>query len=545
MHYSDEEILEYSMGNDFAFYAWRSSYESFNASFTCYKSLFYDRFIKPIENKRMSLQEKCIELQNTYRGELDKYISLYDKDKLLVGLFTIKEYITKDMTNLISKSIHITEEQSVINLLIFLIYNREYQDKGHSLYTIDTESNSFLNDIFTYARWYNLLFANMERIEDVDESRVSLADMAFTTVETPSFHDYFDEFESLGSEEKIEEYQILDQNVKMQVERLKISLNDIRQKSDRIIYDVFGFHLNTLECMMRCTVYTFLTQDISDFYKYIHDKDEYYNVIPIPIEILYELANKNNIKRDELNNIIKLFSINQKEEKAIELSCFYLNDDNICFGICDFMQTSCIFEKFALSGAHLQYYNNEDHNYINLLNSSQKDMSKYLCFVMADVLLKNGYKLPTEVFSYNDSRYKAPKVEIDNITYEKRNILKDLGDCDVLFLSESSASIICIEFKYFVPSVTYKELKKTDRNKITKQIYEKLPQIQNREKALKDNIPYLIDFMGGKPQNYSVRTIIVLARPNMYVFSDEIKGRIPYEFMTMNEFIKKADDHYF
>ena len=544
MHHSNEEILEYLKGNDYAFHMWRLSYESFNESFSYFKYIFLNKYVMPIENKNMSLHEKCIELQNTYRRKLEEYISLYDKDKLLVGLFTIKEYITKDMTNLIAKSPYITEERNVINLLIFLIYNWEYQDKGNLLYAVERDGNSYLLDIFTYARYYNLLLANMERIEDVDESRVSLVDMAFVTVETPSYHDFFDVFESLGSDEKIEEYQILDQNVKMQVERLRISLDDIMQRSDKIIYDVLGFHLNTLKCMVDCIVQTFRAHYISDLFEYIHDKDDYCNIIPIPMDIIYELANKNNVKQDELTNIINLFNIEQKEEIAIELSCFYLNGDNICFGILDFMQTSYMFEKFALSGAHLQLYK-KGYNYMNLLSSSQKDMSKYLCFVMADVLLKNGYKMPTEVFSYKGSRYKAPKVEIENIICEKRNILKDIGDCDVLFLSESSANIICIEFKDFVPSITYQGLKKTDRNKITKQIYEKLPKIQNREKALKDNIPYLIDFIGGKPQNYNVRTIIVLAKPNMYVFSDEIKDRIPYEFMTINEFIKKADEHYF
>ncbi len=126
----------------------------------------------------------------------------------------------------------------------------------------------------------------------------------------------------------------------------------------------------------------------------------------------------------------------------------------------------------------------------------------------------------------------------------KTNILGNSGDCDVLFLSEYSAHIICVEFKYFVPSITYEELKKTDRNKITKQIYGKLTQIQNRENALKNNLEFLIRYLGGTQQNYNVKTMIVLARPNMYVYSDEIKQRIPYEFMTMNEFLNRVEEHF-
>ena len=127
--------------------------------------------------------------------------------------------------------------------------------------------------------------------------------------------------------------------------------------------------------------------------------------------------------------------------------------------------------------------------------------------------------MPKESFKYKSNKYTAPRVEMKKILDGKTNILGNSGDCDVLFLSEYSAHIICVEFKYFVPSITYEELKKTDRNKITKQIY-------------------------GTQQNYNVKTMIVLARPNMYVYSDEIKQRIPYEFMTMNEFLNRVEEHF-
>ena len=541
MNYADvHEINMYLEGNNFAFKIWKQSYEAFNNYFSNFKKLYYSNYIVPIEKRGLSLLESCIELQNIYKKELEKCVSKYDKDKLLVSLFYIKEYITKNMTKLDDSLTYIEDERASINFLIYIVYNLECPNKGSLLTEVNAENNTYLGDIFTYARCHNLLSANMERIEDVPEGK-SLINMAFDTVETEYYHGFFDEFEALGESEKIEDYEISDINIKAQVERLGISLNQVKQKSDKCISDMFGFHLDTLEMLLKSIV-SLIIKDEAEFHFYIQNDDAVGSVIPIPKKCLFEIADCQNISSHELDSIIKNFSIYQKEERAIELSCFYVNEEKICFGICDLMQTFNMFEKFALSGAHLQYYVKND-KYMQLLHPSQKAMSKYLCFIMADDLMKNGYALPMEKFKYNGKKYTAPRVEMEKIFDKKKNILGDSGDCDVLFLSEYSAQIICVEFKYFVPAITYEELKKSDRNKITKQIYEKKIQIQKRESALKSNIPFLISYLGGTQQNYSVKTIIVLARPNMYMFSDEIKNRIPYEFMTMNQFLKMVDEH--
>lgn len=537
------EIDLYEEGNQYTFDIWQKSYEAFNDKFSQFKYLFNNEYINKIENKKITLQEKCMELLEIYKMILSNYISFYNKDKLLVSLFSIKEYITKNMTKLSNKMQFVIDERESINLLIFLVYNSDFSFKNNLLTFLDKDGLSYLPDIFTYARCYSLLSANMERLQDTQDQSISLIDMAFTTVETSSFHNFFDKFESLGFDEKIEDYIISNIGIEKQVERLGISVNSIRQKSDKYIKDLFGFGLGTLDILQKC-IAQILIDSASELDKYIKNDNLVYNVFPIPKEILYKIADCQNVNHEEVDNIIKNFSIFKKEEKAIELSCFYENGENICFGICDLIQTFGMFEKFALSGAHLQYYNNK-HDFVKLLHGSQHDMSKYFCFIMADILLKNGYKLPMEKFSYQGRKYISPRVEIDNIPYENKNILKNLGDCDVLFLSEAGASIICIEFKYFVPSVTYNELKNADRNKILKQIYDKKAQIQKREEVLKKNITTLINFMDGKPQDYSVRTIIVLARPNMYMFSDDIKDKIPYELITMNEFMKKAEKHNF
>ena len=232
------EINMYLEGNNFAFKIWKQSYEAFNDYFSNFKKLFYEFYIVPIEKIGLSLLEGCIELQNVYKKELEKYVSKYNKDKLLVSLFYIKEYITKNMTKLDGSLTYITDERDSINFLIYIVYNMERPNKGSLITEVDAEGNTYIGDIFTYARCYTLLSANMERIEDVPEGR-SLINMAFDTVETEYYHGYFDEFEALGRSEKIEDYEISDINIKAQVERLGISLNQIKQKSDKFISEIF------------------------------------------------------------------------------------------------------------------------------------------------------------------------------------------------------------------------------------------------------------------------------------------------------------------
>ena len=119
MNYADvHEINMYLEGNNFAFKIWKQSYEAFNNYFSNFKKLYYSNYIVPIEKRGLSLLESCIELQNIYKKELEKCVSKYDKDKLLVSLFYIKEYITKNMTKLDDSLTYIEDERASINFLI-------------------------------------------------------------------------------------------------------------------------------------------------------------------------------------------------------------------------------------------------------------------------------------------------------------------------------------------------------------------------------------------------------------------------------------------
>lgn len=242
------ELDVYMEGNYFAFHKWKRSYEIFSSQLA--KKLFYKPYIIAIENKGLSLLESCKELRDIYKKSLERFIGLYDKDKLLVSLFFIKEYLTKNMTKSDNRLKFITDERDSINLLIYMAYHLKNQDRGGPLTKKDAEGYTYLGDIFIYAKCYSLLTANMERIEDAPEE-TTLCDMAFSTVETECFHEYYNAFENSGDGEKFEDYEISDLNIKAQVERMEISLSKIKQKSDQCISKVFGFHLDKLKMLLK------------------------------------------------------------------------------------------------------------------------------------------------------------------------------------------------------------------------------------------------------------------------------------------------------
>ena len=256
------------------------------------------------------------------------------------------------------------------------------------------------------------------------------------------------------------------------------------------------------------------------------------------------LGEKIDVTQDEINAILQAFSIKNKSVDGVELSCFYLSENVVYFGVCDMIYVFEIFEKFSLSGYFLEFYK-QNIDFVKLLNPCQKRISTYMSYVLTDILVNEGYKMHIEKFKYNNQVYYSPCAEIRTISKGKVNILKNLGDIDILFLDEYKKQIVCVEYKYFQPANSCEQIYKSERNKLTKQVYEKNKQIQCRENIVKENVECVVEFLGGSGTDYSVKTIIVLTRPNMYAFTDESSERIKYEIMTMNNFVNKARSHDF
>lgn len=535
-------LKDYEYICEFVFDNWKKTYVYYEDTINKTEEYINDKYIKKIDSQECDLLEKCNRLCEIYYDIIKRYVTLYSKEDLLVGLISVKEYITKNMTKLDRRLDYIDDERYCINTLINYVYRLEENCfKNHSIDAVDELGYTYIIDIFLWVRQLYQLEANMERYPIAENDNVKLRDMAFDVVEDQTFNNYYELYEKQGSYEKFEDYKIRDISIQKQVKRMNVMPNQIILNANTIIRKQFGFDLNSLRVFSQAIGFMHFKLE-QDMLKYIDDDEVLCKRVAYPKSMIYELADMFNVPRDEIDTIIEVFSIEHKTVMEIELSCFYVTKDTIYFGPCDMMQVFGMFEKFALSGSFFNYFK-KDIDFVSMLQPCQRALSKYMCYVLTDILMGLGYKMHMEKFTYEKKQYNTACAEVDNIINGKENILKNLGDCDVLFLDEYKKQIVCIEYKYFQPAITYQQLSKTDRNKLTKQVYEKTEQIQRREEALKENIECVVKFLGGSGMEYSIKTIIVIARPNMYVFTDEVKEKIKYEIMTMNEFNDKVVAH--
>lgn len=532
--------MEVDYISQYVFNFWKESYDYYNNMIGVIEEYTYDKYIKELNIQECTLQKKCNQLRDIYYKIIKRCATHYKKEELMIGLITLKEYITKNMTKLDHKLQYINDERDGINILIEYILSLDKSEFNN--FHID-KPDGYLNDIFIWGRQLNLLEANLERYKIAEHKETCLPDMAFGTLEDETFHDYYKEYERQGFYEKFEHYQFKNEDIQKLSERLDITPVQIKRHAKQIILNNFGFCLDTLkELSKKICNNLFETKD--DLMMYIQDDD----VICVPIiyskDIFYNLGEQIGASQDKINAILRVFDVADKNMHQIELSCFYFLENKVIFGPCDMMQVFNMFEIFAMSGYFLDYYK-KGTNFRKLLNPCQKKISTYMCYVLSDVLVNEGYKMHMEKFKYNGNNYSSPRAEIKTILRSGKNILKDLGDIDILFLDEYKKQVICVEYKYFQPSISYDQLCKSDRNKITKQVYEKTKQIEQRENIVKENIDCVVEFLGGSGNNYTVKTLIVLSRPNMYVFNKESSERIAYEIMNMIEFCEKAGLHDF
>lgn len=524
--------------SQFVFNNWKQTFDKYGCIINCTEKNIYDKYIKALERQDCTLQEKCNQLSNIYYEIIQRYATLYAKEELVIGLIAVKEFITKNMTKLGDRLQYIDDERDCINILIWFINSLDISEfKNHCIDSVD----NYISDIFIWGRLLTQLEANLERYKIAEQKKTCLREMAFGIVEDKVFHDFYEEYERQGLYEKFEDYEIKNINIKKQTERLNVSPTLIREDANKIVQDSFRFCLSTLRKLSEIVGCTFF-ETREDLLLYIRDDSVMCDRIGFPKNVFYTLGERVGVSQDEINTILQVFSFENKGIREIELSCFYLSEDIVFFGPCDMLQVFGMFEKFSLSGYFLDCYK-ENTNFIELLNPCQKRIATYMSYVLADVLVGEGYKMHVEKFTYNRQVYYSPCAEIKTILNGKKNILKDAGDIDVLFLDDYKKQVICVEYKYFQPAISYEQMCKSDRNKITNQVYEKNKQIQCRENIVRENIECVVEFLGGSGKKYDVKTIIVLSRPNMYVFTEESSERIKYEIMTMNEFCDKAMLH--
>lgn len=516
------------------------------------KDLMYNKYISSIEKENKDLVENCYILKDKYEYELRKYIIFYRKSEFILACMSLKEYFVKHQTKLCEKIPYVRNEQDCIQYILSLALNINDTDYHNNSFNEIVYPHSYFIDIISLARLYVYLCSNLEKLEFLQISKYSLSDIAFNDLDSNDFNLYYDEFNAQGEQNRPEDYEFKDIGIISKLERDDKSLSKIINESDIIVKKYLGFTHRALS-LISTLFYQIVFNNNEDFINYIEDDDAYMPLIEVDVDLFTETLKKQ-ISEDELHNIINNFEIKinpllspENQINKLEVSCFYRYGSHLYFGIVDLAQSFEMFKKFILTGYHLDIYT-YNNDLERALNSSQKKLSTFLCYTLTDMLKFNGYSLHTEVFKYKNKRYSVPTVEEKQININGINIADKYGDYDVIFLDEYKNQIVCVEFKCFKPGMHYNDLIHADRNKIKKQILgedEDAKKIRTRENVVRDNIEFFIRYLNGDVnKSYTVKSIIVLSRPNLYSYSSKFRNNEwNISFHTINSFSRLIENH--
>ena len=535
-----------------SFNFWKQSYDAQHRFWAMGKKHFTQKYINQIDNTFIDLHEKSNRLKKAYEDELVWLITFYKKSDFICACITLKEYFIKILTHHDRTLQFINDEQECILNLLNLALTIDDNDFRNNPFNKIVSKYSYFIDIITISRLYIMLCTNITRLDVVSEQSLKLSDIAFELIETEEFNQYYDEFSAMGNLERPEDYIFRNENITYKLDMDNKSIEKILKDSSELMEPIFGFKLTTLS-LMSTSLISLIFEDDYELKKAITDDDFLLPVIVFDRSKCIESVNSFT-SENELMKIIEAFEIKQDNSldyemqiNKLELSCFYRDKNYVYFGLIDLVQKFEMFRKFSLSGNHMDLWVYSD-CLGKALQKSQKKLSTYLCYTLADELVYYGYKMHTETFGFEGKQYVIPTVEEHSIKIGGSNVTDKYGDYDLIFLDDYKDQIICVEFKYFKPSMTYRQLIRSDKNKLKKQILgdgNDAKKITAREIIVKDNISYFIEYLQGNPQkNYSVKTIVVTARPNLYAFSKEIKdNNLKLNFYSINSFKEAVEKH--
>lgn len=227
---------------------------------------------------------------------------------------------------------------------------------------------------------------------------------------------------------------------------------------------------------------------------------------------------------------INMFSLTKLDKKQladiknIELKSIYESGDRIIFCPMDMCANINCFKQFMYK---LHFHN----TYLDILKKDvnkqieselrkiQEKSSTYLCYAISELFYINGYKVPI------NERTKLPMAEISSIEARKENktinILKGIGDIDILAIDDKKKEILNIEFKYFQPLMNLKKINDKYKNKDRKRYIMKA---ERRGEAIKNNLASVLKISTSNGDNkchYKVRTIFVSPRPDYWMLQDK------------------------
>lgn len=470
----------------------------------------------------LPLDQQAQQLNSMITDSIRAVLSLYHKDDIITGSLVIKETARRSILQGDEPSLWFWVTELEVACIIQQIVSNMKDDDfiGCSLGEEDSGYYGFITAI-VLARIQVMVRDNIERYQYI-RFEADLMDFATKLFEDQQLKDYFDKLHDMGPEEKPEDLEIVDEQLRRYLESRSLLQEQIYSSVDNDLLGLFGFTFEDLKTM----VSVFISEEES-FYlplKLIR-KDLFYDKLEAVLPI------------EKVRCILHFFSINTLieadrlvGEREFELRSLYQTTDFIVFGELDLMQNVDIFEKLVFSGHFLEMYLSGVEA-PQALRDSQQKMATLLSYKLAEMLNSAKYLVPVEKVSRHLGGGQIVKAEIGKILAGKTNILRGLGDIDVLAFNPQKSEVILIELKYFKPGRTIKEFVLSDAGKIeSKRVVEKA---LAREKAVKDNLDTVLKMFDtmGSAQNIKVRSILVTARPNFKA----IQEGLGMEYLTWTE----------
>jgi hypothetical protein len=459
--------------------------------------------------------DKINTLLNYLEDEIIGFLSIYCKDDLICVCLANRQRFRSAVDSVKMDNFWLYNyEYNIANILLSLIFKCD--DARFQNMTIGIPADDGYHNLISaiaICRYYLLIKHNRDNISLFNKRNVKLDDYFDSVYESDSQAKFFEKYKISVKGEKPEDYKIANEKLLDKLKRERKDIESIELDASDIIKERFGFKLESAELLAKISLeFSVKISDRSaerfNFHYIICDRNYFYK------------RYFKEITKAEFDNLINHYSINSIQGLLphhydfglYELRSIYQIGSILFFCRYDLFQNISTFRGYALSGHFIDMYSN-DKGIINSFTTIQNRTSTYLCYVLADILLSKGYILPLELSARN---YTVPMIEINKIMNCKVNILQNLGDIDIIAITPQNEKILNIEFKYYKPAVTTKQILVDDKAKIeNKDVYKK---ISARESAIKDNLETVIRFLGGNPTvEYVVESILVTSRPNFFV----------------------------
>lgn len=469
------------------------------------------RLIEEIDHNS-SIEDQTIELEKKIVEAVRESIRYYRVDDLIIATVIIKDgcrlYQLTGSSDIDPWAINDDYiEMPMLQKIIALTSGSYFRGKA---LTENQEGKHGLVTAISLLRILGMLKSNMERYRYKPFSN-NLTDFVSSLYEDERLKAYYDEYAEFPAAEQPEDLNIQNPNLKQYLEGRGLLPDQIKEALNKDVEALIGF--------------TF--KDATDIFRQFMPRKIDENATPVVIhKKCFEDTVHKGFSQEKIRKILKTFSINDVLQNAsdvteldIELRSVFETENILVFGFFDLIQNTSIFEKLVMSGHGIDRYVSVD-AVPTAFQQSQKKLSTYLSYIVAEWLASNGYVVPVQTVKIAGNPASVIRAEIDKIEHQNKNILQNVGDIDVLALNSSKNELLIIELKYFKPGITIKEQVLGDTSKIVdKNVIKK---IKARSKVLKDNQRAVAAILGVDTRGFnSIRSIIVTARPNFFGAGDD------------------------